>query len=87
MLVHEFDALMDATPFLPFRIYTADGRSVRVPTVQHAWHGQADRTVFVASGQGEATRFHILDVHLVSRFTLEKRSGKNGNGNGGRKHK
>jgi hypothetical protein len=87
MLVHEFDALLDAMPFHPFRVYTADGRSVFVATPKHAWHGPAERTVFVANGQGENTRFHILDLHLVSRFTLDKRSGKNGNGNGRRKHK
>lgn len=86
MLVHEFDNLMEAMPFRPFRIYTADGRSVVVKTPRHAWHPEADRTVFIHSGQGERGRTHILDLHLVSRFTLLKGSSGNGNGNGRRKH-
>ena len=87
MLVHEFDELMEATPFQPFRVYTADGRSVLVRSVRHAWHAPADRTVFIATGDGEKSRKHIIDLHLVSKFTIQKRSGGGGNGNGRRKQK
>ena len=85
MLVHEFDDLMDATPFKPFRVYTADGRSVLVRGREYAWHAPADRTVIIASGRGSRPK-HIIDLHLVSRFTIgAKRKGDgdgNGNGNG-----
>jgi hypothetical protein len=77
MLVHEFDDLMEAKPFRPFRVYTADGkRGVLVKGRSYAWHAPADRTVFVATGH----RKHIIDLHLVTRFTFE--SGDTGNGNG-----
>jgi hypothetical protein len=75
MLFHEFDDLMEAKPFKPFRVYTADGkRGVLVKGRQYAWHAPADRTIFIAAGH----RKHIIDLHLVTRFTFEDRS--NGNG-------
>lgn len=80
MLIHEFDDLMEKVPFHPFRIYTADGRSVRVQSARHAWHAPAERTVWVKSGVGEQGRTHIIDLHLVSKFTVEKRASGNGNG-------
>ena len=89
MLVHEFDDLMEAIPFQPFRVYTADGRSVLVRSARHAWHAPADRTIFVATGDGEKSRKHIIDLHLVSKFAIQKRpgGGGGGNGNGRRKQK
>ncbi|HEY8667562.1 MAG TPA: hypothetical protein VIL86_12910 [Tepidisphaeraceae bacterium] len=81
MLVNEFDDLMEAIPFQPFRVYTADGRSVLVKSRQFAWHAPAHRTVFIASGSGDS-RVHIIDLHLVSRFTI--RTGEKPNGNGKR---
>lgn len=75
MLVHEFDDLMEAKPFKRFRVYTADGkRGILVKGRQYAWHAPADRTIFIASG----IRKHIIDLHLVTRFSFEDR----GNGNG-----
>ena len=87
MLVHEFASLMEATPFQPFRVYTADGRSALVQSNRHAWHAPADRTVFIRSGSGERGRTHIIDLHLVSRFTIQRPRGGGGNGNGRRKQK
>ena len=69
MLVHEFDDLMEARPFHPFRIYTADGRSVLVKSPEFAWHPPASRTVWIASGRGDQ-RVHVIDLHLVTKFTM-----------------
>jgi hypothetical protein len=78
MLIHEFDDLMEAQPFRPFRVYTADGRrGVLVKGRQYAWHPPADRTIIIAAG----TRKHVIDLNLVTRFTVD--STRNGNG----KHK
>ena len=82
MLVHEFDELMEAQPFRPFRVYTADGRSVRVKDPRMAWHAPADRTVIIATGSPGRIRKHIIDLRLVSRFTLESGPSGHGNGNG-----
>jgi hypothetical protein len=82
MLVHEFDDLMDAVPFKPFRVYTADGKGILVRGRQYAWHAPADRTIFVATGS-QPPRKHVIDLHLVTRFTFV--NGRS-SGNGKAKH-
>ena len=86
MLVHEFDELMEAIPFRPFRLCTSDGRALRVRDPRMAWHAPADRTVFIATGGPNSRRKHIIDLHLVSRFTIDGSSG-DGNGNGRKRKK
>ena len=78
MLVHEFDDLMEARPFQPFRIYTADGRSVTVKSPEFAWHPPAHRTIWVAEGE---ERVHMIDLHLVTRFEIDV------NGSSGRRRR
>jgi hypothetical protein len=87
MLVHEFDDLMESVPFRPFRVYTADGRSVRVSDPRLAWHAPAERTVIIATGTPGRRRKHIIDLHLVSRFTVEGEGREGGNGNGKKRRK
>ncbi len=79
MLVHEFDQLMEARPFQPFQLVTADGRSVPVKSPEFAWHAPAGRTVFVASGKGDDV-VRIIDLQLVTQFVVGFRA--NGNGRG-----
>lgn len=79
MLVHEFDNLMERVPFQPFRMYMADGRMIRVKSPRLGWHPPADRTVFIASG-GPKSRTHIIDLHLVTRFTVAGQKGDSSNG-------
>ena len=38
MLVHEIDFLLDAKPFVPFAVITADGRKLPVKSREFAWH-------------------------------------------------
>jgi hypothetical protein len=78
MLVNQFDELLSATPFQPFRIYTSDGRSVTVRSREFAWHPPASRIAWVASDQAD-DRVHMIDLHLVTRFTVNPR-GRGGNG-------
>ena len=77
MLIHEFDELMEAKPFQPFQLVTADGRSVPVKSPEFAWHAPAGRTVFVASGKGDDV-VRIVDLQLVTQFIV----GFKANGNG-----
>jgi hypothetical protein len=69
MLIHEFDQLMEAKPFQPFQLVTADGRSVPVKSPEFAWHAPAGRTVFVASGKGDDV-VRIVDLQLVTQFIV-----------------
>ena len=74
MLVHEFDELMEKKPFQPFRIVTADGKSILVKSPEFAWHPPAGRTIYIASGRGDE-RVHWIDLQLVTKFVV-------GSGNG-----
>ena len=76
MLVDQFDELMEARPFQPFRIYMADGKSVVIKSPEFAWHAPASRTVWVASMRN-TERVHMVDLHLVTRFTVNP-PGSNG---------
>ena len=83
MLIHEFDELMEARPFQPFRILTADGRSLLVKSPEFAWHPPAGRIIWVASGRGD-DRVHMIDLQLVTQFIVSK---GNGHQNGGTKRR
>lgn len=78
MLIHEFDELMEARPFVPFEMTTADGRSVRVRSTEFAWRAPAARTVFIASGKGDDV-VRIVDLHYVPQFVRGFKPGRNGN--------
>jgi len=80
MLIHEFDELLEAEPFQPFRILTADGRSLRVKSREFAWHAPASRIIWVASGRGEG-RVHMIDLQLVTQSVIETDNGR-GKGRG-----
>ena len=75
MLVNDFDDLIEAQPFHPFRLFMADGRSILVRSPEFAWHPPAGRTVFIATAKG-TPRVHMIDLHLVTRFMIS--GGSNG---------
>jgi hypothetical protein len=75
MLIHEFDELLEAQPFQPFRIITADGRSLRVPSREFAWHAPASRIIWVASRRGDE-RVHMIDLQLVTQFVVAAGDGR-----------
>ncbi len=82
MLVHEFDNLMEAEPFRPFRVHTAGGKSILVTAPEYAWHAPTTRTVFIAGTSGSKKRVHIVDLHLIARFDVEVGDIEGGGGNG-----
>src|SRR5437588_11398033 len=61
MLVDQFDELIEATPFQPFRIYRSDGRTMTVRSREFAWHPPASRIVWIASGRAD-DRLHMVDL-------------------------
>jgi hypothetical protein len=75
MLIHEFDELVEARPFQPFRIYTSDGRAVRVKSPEFAWHPPASRVIWIASGRGDE-RVHMIDLQLVTQFVIDVKNGR-----------
>ena len=74
MLVHEFDELLEAQPFKRFRVVTADGRSLLVPSREFAWHPPTSRTIWIASVDGKRT--HMIDLQTVTKFVIDE--GTNG---------
>jgi len=61
---------LDAQPFIPFTICTADGQRIRVPHREFisAIHGPV-RTIIVTSPDG--TR-HIIDLLLVATLEIDR---------------
>lgn len=62
--------LLNATPFAPFRIRTADGREFLVPTGDHAWVTPSGR-IYVDSDDGGAD---LLSPLLIASVRTEGRS-------------
>lgn len=76
MLIGEFDELLEAKPFTPFDLVTADGRALRVPSPEFAWHPPGStRTVWVAKDGGRAA---LVDLHHITQVIVGGRSGVNG---------
>lgn len=81
MLINEFDELLEAQPFTPFELVTADGRSLRVPSPEFAWHPpDSTRTVWVAK-DGEVAA--LVDLHHITQVVV----GEHASGNGKRKRR
>ena len=77
MLINEFDELLEAKPFTPFQIVTADGRSLQVKSPEFAWHPPAStRTAWVAKDDGGAA---LIDLHHITQVVVGNPTGTNGN--------
>ncbi len=61
--------LIDAEPFVPFTIYTADGSKLHVPTVDHIAVPPADKRIFVFGDDGN---YEVLSPLLVARVSVER---------------
>jgi len=76
MLINEFDELLEAKPFTPFELVTADGRALRVRSPEFAWHPPGStRTVWVAKDGGGAA---LVDLHHITQVVVGGRAGANG---------
>jgi hypothetical protein len=64
MTTEQFKNAMRAVPFLPFVLRTADGREFRVDHPEGAWPTPQGRTVFIATGEGDAAI--AIDLLLVT---------------------
>ena len=80
MLINEFDELLVAKPFTPFDLITADGRSLRVPSPEFAWHPpESTRTVWVAKNSEGAA---LVDLHHITQVVVGGRRRANGKKHG-----
>jgi hypothetical protein len=76
MLINEFDELLEAKPFTPFEVITADGRALRVRSPEFAWHPpDSTRTVWIAKDGGSAA---LIDLHHITQVVVGGRSAANG---------
>lgn len=64
MTVDQIRATLQETPFQPFEIHVADGRSFAVKHPDFLLIGPDRRTIFVFEGSGGM--FNILDLRLVT---------------------
>ena len=65
----EIRRLMHAEPFIPFTVHTADGKALRVPTVDHVAVVPDGSRIFVF---GDADDYDTLSPRLVARISLER---------------
>ena len=61
--------LMAAEPFVPFSIHTADGSTLRVPTVDHVAVPPDGSRIFVF---GDADDYDVLSPLLVACISFER---------------
>jgi hypothetical protein len=61
--------LVEAVPFIPFTIDTAEGSELRVPTVDHIAVPPAGGRIFVFSDDDD---YHVLSPLLVARLTVDR---------------
>ena len=76
MLISEFEELLEAKPFTPFELITADGRALRVRSPGFAWHPpDSTRTVWVAKDSSGAA---LIDLHHITQVVVGGRPNANG---------
>lgn len=61
--------LIEAKPFVPFTIHTADGAQLRVKTVDHVAVLSPASRVFVYDDEGS---YDILSPLLISRLSVDR---------------
>ncbi len=65
--------LVDATPFVPFTIHTANGRTFRVPTVDHVAvtpNNKSNKSVFIF-GDNEGD-YEVPAPLLIAPWSVER---------------
>ncbi|MGE0430622.1 MAG: hypothetical protein AB7K09_09420 [Planctomycetota bacterium] len=69
--------LQKASPFRPFRLHMADGRSVLITHPEMMWLPPDERMLFAADTEGTT---HFIDLFLVTDATLEANGDNGGTG-------
>lgn len=72
MTAEQLRGAREASPFQPFTIHLADGRSHRVPHRDYLSMAPVGRTVIV---YGEGDSFSILDLLLITEVTVDTPAG------------
>jgi hypothetical protein len=72
MTVERFQQVMSATPFRPFTIHLADGKSVPVVSPEFVSPSPSGRTIVVWQPDD---RMNILDLLLVIKLEVEPANG------------
>ena len=73
MTVERFKQVLNATPFRPFTIFTADGESIPVVSREFVSLSPSGRTVVVLDPHD---RMNILDLLLVTNLQVEPANGE-----------
>ena len=68
-MLDDIRKLIAVEPFVPFTIHTADGISLRVPTVDHVAVPPGGGRIFVF---GDADDYEVLSPLLVARVSVER---------------
>jgi hypothetical protein len=72
MTVEELRKIVHTSPFQPFTMHLADGKSVRVPHPDFIGIGGQGRSVIVISQDG--TLWNLVDLLLVTDVEVEKQA-------------
>ncbi len=80
MKVEKLREVMHATPFRPFTIHVADGRSLHVPHPDFIAVMGSGRTIVVTSPVEQTPSHFIIDVPLITQLEVQ---GSSPNGSSG----
>ena len=67
-MVPEIRELARAQSFVPFTIYTADGKAFRIPTVDHIGIPPKGNRVFIFGDDGD---YDVLSALLIARLNVD----------------
>jgi hypothetical protein len=70
MTIEQLRNVHQSTPFQPFTVHLADGRSLLVPHAEFLSHSRSGRTVLVPSTQDES--YSVVDLLLVTRLEVHR---------------
>lgn len=68
-MLEDIRKLIQAEPFIPFTIYTADGSRLHVPTVDHIAAPATVKRIFVFEDDGN---YEVLSPLLIARISVER---------------
>lgn len=67
MTIQQLKRVHEASPFRPFTLHMADGRTLRVPHRDFLSHSPSGRTVIVYGADDD---FSILDVLMITEIEV-----------------
>ena len=67
MNAEQIEQHLKASPFRPFRVCVADGRSFNVPHREFMWRHPTGRTIFVATGEDA---YEVIDMLMITGLSV-----------------